>query len=237
MHVLFTRPSFQAELMRPCLEQRGCKVSVEPILNVSSAGPNTDAFRGADIFVVTSIFASLYIVNAGFLKTTTPIYAVGAGTAAPLRQAGFSRIFQADGDAKSLLDLILKEVRPTDGTITYLSGHNITADIAQDLVCRGYKARRVVVYKAEPAQTLSEATRDLISRRSIKCVIFMSYRTADFFTELCHSSGLSDCLGSATAAVLSDKVASGLIWNQWNEVQVAAAPSNDSIIDLVCPTK
>ena len=237
MHVLLTRPSFQAELMRPLLEQRGCTVTVEPVLNVSSTSPSLDALRGADIFVVTSAYASLHIVNANFLTKSTPIFAVGAGTAAPLRQAGFSQVFQADGDAKSLLDLILKEIRPMDGLITYLSGQDITTDMAQDLVCRGYKARRVVVYKAEPAHTLSLTTHNLIRRRIIDCVVFMSYRTAHFFTGLCHQSGLSDCLGSVTAAALSDKVASGLEQNQWKEVLVAHAPSNDAIINLLCPSR
>ncbi|MDK3075658.1 uroporphyrinogen-III synthase [Sedimentitalea sp. JM2-8] len=237
MHVLLTRPSFQAELTRPLLEQRGCEVSVEPVLNVSSADPGRDALRDADIFVVTSVYASLHIVDAGFLKKTTPIYAVGAGTAAPLRQAGFSQVFQADGDAESLLHLILKEVRPTDGAIAYLSGRDITTDIAQDLVSRGYRARRIVVYGAAPARRLSDATQDLIRRRSIDCVIFMSYRTAHFFTELCHSAGLSDCLGSVTAAALSDKVASGLEGDRWKEVLVAEAPSSDAIITLLCPSR
>lgn len=237
MHVLLTRPSLQAELMRPWLEERGCMVSVEPVLNVSSADPSPHVMRGADIFVVTSVYASLHVVNAGFLNKNTPIYAVGAGTAAPLILAGFSQVFQADGDAKSLLDLIMKKVRPSDGTITYLSGQNITTDIAQDLISRGYKARRVVVYKAEPARALSGTAQDLIRSRSIDCVVLMSYRTAHFFTHLCRSAGLSECLGFVTAATLSDKVAGGLKRDQWKEVQVAEVPANDSIIDLICPTK
>ena len=141
------------------------------------------------------------------------------------------------GDAKSLLDLILKEVRSTDGTITYLSGQDVTSDMAQDLVSRGYKARRVIVYKAEPARTLSDTAQGLIRKRSIDCVVFMSYRTAHFFTELCHSAGLSDCLGSVTAAALSDKVASGLEGDRWQEVLVAEAPSKDAIINLLCPSR
>lgn len=234
MHVLLTRPSLQAKLMRPLLEQRGCEVSVEPVLNVSLAELKNGELQRADIFVVTSVYAALQIVNADDLKKTTPIYAVGAGTAAPLHQAGFSRVFHAAGDAASLLDLILKEVRPTDGAILYPSGRDITTDIAQTLVSRGYNARRIVAYQAEPAHALSDAARDLIRRRRIDCAVFMSYRTARIFTELCHSAGLSDCLGSMTAAVISDKVAGGLTGARWKEVLVARAPSNDGILDLLC---
>lgn len=132
---------------------------------------------------------------------------------------------------------LLKEVRPTDGTIAYLSGRDITTDIARDLASRGYRARRIVVYKAAPAHRLSDATQDLIRGRSIDCVVFMSYRTAYFFTELCHSAGLVDCLGSVAAAALSDKVASGLESDRWKEVLVAEAPSNDAIINLLCPSR
>lgn len=234
MHVLLTRPSLQAELMRPLLEEIGCKVSAEPILNVSFEKLRSAELQACGAIVVTSVYASLQIVNAFSVKETTPIYAVGAGTAEPLRRAGFSQVFQASGDAVSLLDLILKEFKPTDGTITYLSGRNITRDIAQDLVSRGYTARRVVTYKADPSQTLSETTRKLLRQQSIDCVVFMSYRTAHYFTELCHSAGLSACLKSMTAATLSEKVSSGLVRAQWKEVKVADAPSNDAIVDLLC---
>ncbi|WP_299793963.1 uroporphyrinogen-III synthase [uncultured Marivita sp.] len=148
--------------MRPSLEKKGYKVSLEPVSDVSSTDPNHDALRETDIFVVTSVYASLHLINAGMMAKTTPIYAVGPGTAAPLRKAGFSKVFQAEGDAKSLLSLILKNVTPTDGTIFYISGQDITADIAQLLVDRGYDAKRVVVYEARPSRALSAHTQDLL---------------------------------------------------------------------------
>lgn len=233
MHVLLTRPSLQAEAMRPSLEEKGYRVSVEPVLDVSPVDFSHEALRESKAIVVTSVYASLRIAEVSSIGRTVPIYAVGAGTAAPLHRAGFSCVHEAAGDAPSLLDLILKKRAASEGRITYLSGRDITEDMAAALERHGHDARRVVAYKATPARSLSPATQDMLRRGDIDCVVFMSYRTAHFFTALCEEAGLSPCLQTISAAAMSEKVASGLCRTDWRETGIAANPSREAMIDLL----
>ncbi|TCO68706.1 uroporphyrinogen-III synthase [Rhodovulum euryhalinum] len=237
MHILLTRPALQAKTMKLPLENMGLQVSLAPILDVSDVDFSPETLEASKAFVVTSVYASLRIAGEPSACRTVPIYAVGAGTAAPLRRAGFTCVHEAAGDATSLLDLILKKRNPSEGRITYLSGWDITEDMARALERHGHDARRVVAYRATPAKSLSNATRELLRRGDIDCIVFMSYRTAHFFTALCEEARLSACLQTMTAAVLSEKVASGLDRKGWRKIRVATAPSQEAMIDILASAR
>lgn len=233
MHVLLTRPTLQAEAMRPSLEEKGHRVSVEPVLDVSPVDFSHEALRDSRTIVVTSVHASLRIAELPSIDRTVPIYAVGAGTAAPLHRAGFACVHEAAGDAPSLLDLILKKRSASEGRITYLSGWDITEDMAAALKRHGHDAQRLVAYRATPAKSLSPATQDMLRRGDIDCILFMSYRTAHFFTLLCDKAGLSPCLRTISAAAMSEKVARGLCRTDWRETGIAANPSREAMVDVL----
>jgi uroporphyrinogen-III synthase len=229
MRVLLTRPYLQSIDMTRQLEDMGCGVSIEPILEIIPIRYQKHIFKYTKAFVVTSKHASSQIANSYDIDKTTPIYAVGTATAESLINSGFINTHIADGDAKSLLKLIQEKQKPEDGLITYFSGWHITQDLAHFLAMNGYDAQRVVCYKALQTQKLSALTQEMIRRKEIDCMFFMSGRTAERFCQLCEVNDLIKSLKSITANIISHL--------KWKDIKTASHPSVESLLNTLSDVK
>lgn len=233
MHVLLTRPYLQSVEMKRQLEEIGCRVSIEPVLEISPVQYSPEIYKNSKAFAVTSLHASSEVARQNGIDKSIPVYAVGSATAKPLREAGFKHVFEANGNAKSLLTFIREQHKPEDGMITYLSGWHITQDLARVLAMEGYKAQRVVSYKANPVKNTSPATKSMIRHNDIDMVILMSYRTGYNFSTLCNQAHIGRSLQKMTAAVLSEHVASSLNKVKWKKVCTAEEPSKKALIEMI----
>lgn len=233
MHVLLTRPHSQSLEMKSQLEMLGFRVSIEPVLEISFINHNKHIYKSSKAFIVTSVHASSQVASSGEADPSIPIYSIGPATSRPLRDAGFTRIYEGTGTAEDLLKLILKKAHPSDGLITYLSGWHVMQDIAKALAISGYKAQRVVTYKATPRDKLTEATRELLVNRQLDCGVFMSYRSAYYFSMLCKDASLALYFTMMEAIALSSGVAQGLSSLKWRKIAIAKRPSSKSLIDML----
>jgi len=229
MHILLTRPYFQSLATQKELEASGNTVSFSPVLNIQQCEFDETIFGRSAGFIVTSANAAVQLCMRDEVDLSLPIFAVGPATAAPLINAGFVNVHIAEGDAESLIPVILKRQSPSQGMLTYLSGQNVTEDIADTLQSHGYQAKRVIVYKASPIQRLPEATQNLFLQREVDIVVFMSYRTALHFTKLIEDAGWSNHLEHIKAVCMSEQVVKGLNTKHWQDIYVSQAPSLPSI--------
>lgn len=233
MHILLTRPYFQSLATQKELETSGHTVSFSPVLNIQPCAYDTTAFNNSAAFVVTSANGALHLGMGNEINLSLPIYAVGPATAAPLINAGFSNIHIAEGDAESLIPIILEKQAPSQGIVTYLSGENVTEDIADTLKKHGYQTKRVIAYKAKPIPRLSQTTQKLFQQAKVDVVIFMSYRTALHFTRLIEDGGLSSHLCNIQAVCMSQQVATGLHSAHWQDIHISDKPSLPAIYSII----
>lgn len=237
MHVLLTRPYLQSIDMTRQLEDMGCVISIEPILEIIPIRYQRHIFKYTKAFVVTSKHASSQIANSQDIDKKTSIYAIGPATAECLQNAGFTNLLIADGDAKSLLKLIQEKQKPEDGLITYFSGWHITQDLAHFLAMNGYDAQRVVCYKALQTQKLSPLTQEMIKRKEIDCMFFMSGRTADRFCQLCETNDLAKSLKSIIAISMSKHITDIISRLKWKDIKTASHPSVESLLNTLSDVK
>lgn len=223
--------------MTKSLEQIGYSVTIEPILEIIPVRFQKDIFKWSKAFIVTSKHASSQIANFKGIDKSIPIYTIGSGTAESLIVEGFTNVHIATVAAKSLLDLIQNKQKLADGLITYLSGWNITQDLAHFLAMNGYKAQRVVCYKALQSQKLSPLTHELIKRKEIDCILFMSGRTADAFCNICNNNGLSKHLKSIIAVTMSEEIGNAIRKQKWQDIKVAKHPSTEAILETFSDIK
>ncbi len=89
-----------------------------------------------------------------------PVFAVGPGTAAAARQAGYESI-AGPGTARQLAPLLQGHVSPREGPLLYLHGAPLAHDLARELTGLGYDVRAVLTYRQEPLP-FDEDTRELL---------------------------------------------------------------------------
>lgn len=232
MHVLLTRPYAKSLETKRQLEEIGCRVSIEPVLDISPVRHSSDIYKNSKGLIVTSFHASAQILQQkDKIDKNTAIFAVGEATARPLHKAGFKNVYEASGDAKSLLPVIRDNYRPEDGLITYLSGWHITQDLAKALAMEGFKAQRVVIYKANLINDLSSLIKAEILRKEIDCVILMSNRSAHQFCKMCHEAKIVKHLNRIVALTMSEDIVKNIEGIRWKDIKVAQEPSMHSIID------
>jgi uroporphyrinogen-III synthase len=109
----------------------------------------------AEAIAVTSPNGAAWAVSHA-PSTDFPVYAVGAATAAVMREGGFDDVTSADGDAESLARLIADE--SLNRRIVHVRGADQAFDLVADLNQRGIEAVSLIAYAAEPVDALADDT-------------------------------------------------------------------------------
>lgn len=235
MRALITRPEEDAAPLAQALSDKGVDVTVEPLLTIH---PITDAPIDLD-GVQALIFTSANGVRAFAAlseRRDIGVLAVGNGTAAAARAAGFQNVESAGGDVHDLARLVKERLDPKNGALFHAAGSVVAGDLAGQLGQAGYELRRAVLYEAKPAEALSESVVRALADRDFDLVLFFSPRTATTFVELVRKTGdprlLAGC-AEATALCLSPAVAAAAGAISWKEVRSAAKPDLESMLRLV----
>lgn len=90
------------------------------------------------------------------------VFAVGAGTAAAAKAAGFRQVLSADGDVKALADRIAARGREIQGVVLHPGAAEPAGDLAGALEKHGVEARRLVLYETAPVALSAEAAEALV---------------------------------------------------------------------------
>jgi uroporphyrinogen-III synthase len=230
VNLLLTRPMAQADAMAEALRSREHRIHLVPLLRGDRLSFNDMRLRTASAIIITSANAVPALEGLG---PAVRIFAVGPDTALAAKAAGFSNVIAATGTASSLLDMVRHQWQPEDGTLAYASGHHISVNVAGALALQGYSCRRLEVYATSQALQLPEQTVGLFRRGEIDAVLFMSVRTADAFSELVASAGISQGCKTTRSLSMSAKIAARLAHLLWIESLTAASPTREGILRAV----
>jgi len=241
--ILLTRPRPDADALAARIRQAaaaaglrtGFDVLAAPMLEiVPRPGPALD-LPGVQAILATSR-NGVRALAARTVRRDLPLYAVGDGTAALARAAGFTAVESASGDVAALAALVVRRLRPQDGMLVHAAGAERAGALAETLADAGFHTRTEVLYEARPAASLPDVAASAILGQSIGIVAFFSPRTARTFATVVVRSGLVDGCRSAVAVCLSDAVADAVRTLPWRDVRIAARPDQDSLVDLILAT-
>lgn len=237
LRALITRPRHQAGRLAARLRARGIGCLIEPMLEiVPLPWDAATALRGRQAILLTSPNAADALLRAalreGSVAALPPIYAVGAATARPLREAGHARVEAAPGsNAADLLRLVRARLDPRHGPLAYLSGEAVACDLAAALAPAGFAVERSVVYAARPAMRLTPRMRAAIARGAVQVAPFLSARTAATFRDLLVQEGLEGACRGMVGVALSPRVAEAMQPLPWRALAVADRPDLDALLD------
>jgi len=233
VRVLITRPRPAATALAAQLTALGHEALVEPLLTIieePDARPRlSHALDGvqAVLFTSTNGVASFAAASE---RRDLRVFAVGDGTAAAARHAGFAETESAQGDVEALATLVAARLDPCKGALLHASGHAVAGDLAGRLARLGFAVRSVPLYHAIAAGALSAPTLAAVRAGKIDAALFFSPRTAATFVRLARAAGIErNCMRMASVA-LSAAVAVELKELSWRQVLVAEAPTEAGVL-------
>ena len=234
MDVLVTRPREDAEPLAGELAARGYRVWLAPMLSVAVESAAVESAARPDLSGVQALLFTSANGARAFAalspRRDVPVLAVGEATATAARDAGFTAVESAGGDAGALATLVQARLTPGAGRLYHAAGSATAGDLRARLENAGFAVRREILYHAHPAERLPPEVQQALARRQLGAALFFSPRTADTFVTLTVEGGLGDACRSLRAVCLSNAVAERVSRLAWHEVRVAATPTRADLV-------
>ena len=226
MKILITRPQEDGKEIAARLAERGHQALLAPLLTPRfHDGPEPD-LKGVQAILATSA-NGIRALRPRTARRDIPIFAVGPQTAKEARDAGFTNVRSADGDAKALADATAAWV-PPGATLLHVCAEDAPGTLSERLNQAGFAARRCALYRIEPATNLPSETQAALRAGSLDAVMFFSPRSAGIFallTEGLPTEGL-------TALSISRATAEALAPRDFAQIKIAGRPNQDAMLAL-----
>jgi uroporphyrinogen-III synthase len=221
MRLLVTRPEPGASATARRLEAMGHDILLLPCLSVKTTTPRLPEHLAA--LVVTSGQA---VPALPARLHNVPVFCVGDATAAKLREAGFTRVESAAGDAQDLCRLVAARRLPGLHVLAVGERHGLA--LFSGLREAGITVVRRKVYTVTKLQSLPDGVHDALAAGTVDAALFYSAETARAFARL-NPPGTA-CM---QAYVLSGNVAQGFEGLPWARIHVALAPTEADLMALL----
>ena len=229
--VIITRPepglgetaSVVAELgwepvLAPALSVRPCQVGVLP--------------RRVAALLLTS--GQAVAMAAACVPLSVPVFAVGDRTAQKAREAGFTTVHSAHGNAQALEQLLCQQCAPALGSLLLFSGVGQGMELAASLRAQGFRVVRRVAYRADPVEALPALVDHALLAGQIAAILFFSARSAQSWLKRAPSVGMGARVRGVRAVVISDAVLKTLRQAGWQgDVSVAATPDAQAMLEAL----
>ena len=217
MHILLTRPLEDSKELILRFKSLGHQVSHLPVINIEKKdyeNINLNEFKG---IIFTSANA---IKNLDVSKINKNIFCfcVGEATEKIVKEKGFQNIFTASGNVANLKEIILQNFDQKIGNLVYVSGEIISYDLDLELKKEGYTIKRIITYKVNSNQILSdEFIKELKS--SIPEIVFIySENSARSYLNLLKKYNLLDIWMETNLMCLGEKASSVLNEIKWKKI-------------------
>ncbi len=235
MRLLVTRPEPDNARTAQALRAAGHEALLAPLLRIETV---RDADPGpgpwAALLLTSANGARAAAAHPRFAEwKDLPVLAVGGGSAAAARAAGFTRIESADGDGGDLARLAAGRFAGQGGRLLYLAGENRARDLAGELAAAGIGTDTLIAYRAVPMTPLPPQARAALAAGTVDGVVHFSRRSVAVYLD-----GTKDLLGKALAPVhycLSERTAEPLRLAGAPRIAVATRPDEAALLALVAP--
>lgn len=203
MRVLVTRSQDDASRTAQRLAERGHDAVIASVTEIVSTGDPMPA-EAWDALVVTSAHAREALAAVG--DRTRPVFAVGPHTASAVREAGFTHVVTAEGDAKSMIGLIRDSVR-NDLTLLHVTARHHKDEPAASLRAAGHCVLQWEAYEAKAVAQLPPQAAAALRTGQIRAALHYSRRSAAIVLRLAEEAGLTSTLTTFPHLCLSPDVA------------------------------
>ena len=229
MRVLITRPREDAEEIAALLRAAGHVPILAPLLRVNFHHGAPLALDDVQAILATSANGVRALARRS-TRRDLPIFAVGPQTAAAAQGAGFSQIFNADGDALALAEAATRWAVPGKGALLHVSGESGEGTLADRLAQAGFVVRKAVLYDVVASDHLPPEAAAALAQGGMDAALFFSPRSARVFRDCVSRENLAATCDSLLAVCISAATAQALEPLGFRALRVAAAPNQAALL-------
>ncbi len=226
--VLITRPEPGATQTAVRLTALGLIPVVAPVLHIVGR-----LVQAPDSIVATLLTSRNAVAACPPFLHDRPVFAVGTATAKQAAEVGFTRVFDACGDANMLASLVSESLSPAEGSLFLPTGLGQGTELAASLRHRGFTVLRRVAYQAAVVPVLPEAAAVHLRQHELAAALFFSGETARHFVHLLKVAGMAQTVSGMEAVSISERAAVALRSLPWRRISVAAKPNQDAMLVLL----
>lgn len=210
--------------------QKVANLGYEPIVLPAAILKPTNAqieIDGVQALLVTSSNAPhLAILNPEIIAL--PVYAVGDATAMAARNAGFENVVSAGGDASTLAVLVADRLKPQNGALMHLRGHEVAGDVAGLLGACKFEVRATEIYETIDNPEFMEQINLTIAHNN-GIIMFHSPKGAARFRKYADFGLLNKwsaiCISQAASVPIDEPI--------WEKLIVASKPNEAAMLELI----
>jgi uroporphyrinogen-III synthase len=211
MHILFTRPLEDCSKMILKFKSLGHQVSHMPLLVVHKVKYDSIDFSSFGGIIFTSANAIKFLDLKSIDKKIL-CFCVGEATEKKVRSNGFQNVIAAEGNIENLKELILQNFDKKNGSLIYISGETISADIDQQLSKEGYNVQRIINYRTSHNQNFDDELIRELKQKMPDIVYVYSQNSASSLLNLIKLHQLESlwmntnlmCIGEKTSSILNE---------------------------------
>jgi uroporphyrinogen-III synthase len=211
MHILLTRPLVDCSEMIFKFKSLGHQVSHMPLLVVHKVKYDSIDFSSFGGIIFTSANAIKFLDLKSIDKKIL-CFCVGEATEKKVRSNGFQNIIAAEGNIENLKELILQNFDKKNGSLIYISGETISADIDQQLSKEGYNVQRIINYRTSHNQNFDDKLIRELKQKMPDIVYVYSQNSASSLLNLIKLHQLESlwmntnlmCIGEKTSSILNE---------------------------------
>jgi uroporphyrinogen-III synthase len=211
MHILLTRPLVDCSEMIFKFKSLGHQVSHMPLLVVHKVKYDSIDFSSFGGIIFTSANAIKFLDLKSIDKKIL-CFCVGEATEKKVRSNGFQNVIAAEGNIENLKELILQNFDKKNGSLIYISGETISADIDQQLSKEGYNVERIINYRTSHNQNFDDELIRELKQKMPDIVYVYSQNSASSLLNLIKLHQLESlwmntnlmCIGEKTSSILNE---------------------------------
>ena len=217
MHILLTRPLEDSQELILRFKSLGHQVSHLPVINIEKKdyeNINLNEFKGI-IFTSANAIKNL---NVSKINKNIFCFCVGEATEKIVKEKGFQNIFTASGNVANLKEIILQNFDQKIGNLVYVSGELISYDLDLELKKEGYTIKRIITYKVNSNQILSDEFIKKLKSSIPEIVFIYSENSARSYLNLLKKYNLLDIWMETNLMCLGEKASSVLNEIKWKKI-------------------
>jgi uroporphyrinogen-III synthase len=189
----------------------GHQVSHMPLLVVHKVKYDSIDFSSFGGIIFTSANAIKFLDLKSIDKKIL-CFCVGEATEKKVRSNGFQNVIAAEGNIENLKELILQNFDKKNGSLIYISGETISADIDQQLSKEGYNVQRIINYRTSHNQNFDDELIRELKQKMPDIVYVYSQNSASSLLNLIKLHQLESlwmntnlmCIGEKTSSILNE---------------------------------
>ena len=217
MHILLTRPLEDSQELISRFQKLGHKISHMPVIKIEKVEHEKINYLDYKAIIFTSANA-LKFLDTKFIDKKIICFCVGNSTEKKALSLGFQNVITAEGNVRTLKELILQNFNSSAGKMLYVSGEIISNDLDKNLAFQGYNVKRIINYTSKPNYELDETFIEKLRSNMPDIVYIYSQNSALSFLKLINNYKLNDFWMNTNLMCISEKSSTVLNKIKWRKI-------------------